>query len=1196
MNNDHLQKLQSIFEEADEDGGGGLDIDEFRQAMKKTMGAGQVDDRQLAIVFMKVDANCDGTVDWDEYLSYMLLEYQERDLMNNLFKDVPFPKTLREIQSNHRDMISSIKFLPTVTHRHGSVADESDHSFGRYITVSKEGVVNFWTLDMTNLRSVTLEQPRDKVKPMWITDMICMPNINMIAMSSTERDLCFYDVNASKFDKVFQVSGMEHAPLCMDYWYDIKNMNNAVLAFGDSGGNVCAFVFTEALGSALFGSQNAKGVGCRRVPFHEILKGGVKGIRAIRYLNVHEDWVRKVQYCPNLQSVISCATTSENSMFTGSVDRKKTGSIFRIRKGLQCFEYSKEWNVIVTGGMDRTVRFWNPYVTTKATAVMKGHNSAIMHITLNGNNGQIISVAKDKQIKVWDMRDQTCLQTVAGRNVHMGPHLINTLCYNPRNGSLILGTNMLGLFERKADEAEIGEPTSHNKPVRYSLYNDLFNQVVSACDDSIVSVWDVDTGTKTIQFSAHKTMERGAERSVEITAMTYDPSKRRLITGARDGTVKIWNFNNGACLRELEVFDSYEVTGIVCPRQKIITTGWNRRLTTYIDLQDDDDVRQLPIRHKDDVLSLAYYGPSHLGTSSYDGDIIIWSLETGHMLSRMNAMEGTKPQTGRLNTPVSPVRPMGREKSATGLSERDTRKLETKTSTASVTSKEPENMGLRSILKQPKSIAENGESGEEFKNSGKESVKKDLATNTILPAINNQGRIVATDPHQDSSGGESDDSNSSDDTTSTKSQDRTDSAQSGRSSQDFYRISSESYAEFQRKHEASVDKILFLQAREQDKETATLMATGAEGWVRAWSIDHKGGLLGQFLATHRKNESVLAMTTDSTNQYLITGDTMGYVMVWDISEYCIKENAIRKIDHETRASRFPYLKPDGLMELRSKLQTQSKYQQNLPKPPPSTNPEETVKEPLKLNAYRAHLQAVNHVEYAEEKELIITSSTDCSVRLWTLCGRYIGTFGQKGGWDKLADPIIPEKVPRRLPGDVKRVASAITLKVLNGGTRPRWNLARNILLLCAARRTLGKATNIDSLFKRVSGEEVVEDTDSSEDDSDKAADKGASSILGKSYKPKTRHKMPPLLPEIRQNAHQLSVYSSLPFCDLDPVSEPKLPAVIQQIQARNQSLDNIEKEGRATQKVKRRLHEIVTKHKTVRILTKDNKEQRPGQD
>lgn len=39
---------------------------------------------------------------------------------------------------------------------------------------------------------------------------------------------------------------------------------------------------------------------------------------------------------------------------------------------------------------------------------------------------------------------------------------------------------------------------------------------------------------------------------VELTAMIFDPSGRRLITGGRDGSLKIWNFNNGACLNVLE--------------------------------------------------------------------------------------------------------------------------------------------------------------------------------------------------------------------------------------------------------------------------------------------------------------------------------------------------------------------------------------------------------------------------------------------------------------------------------------------------------------------------------------------------------------------------------------------------------------------------------------------------------------------
>lgn len=77
-------------------------------------------------------------------------------------------------------------------------------------------------------------------------------------------------------------------------------------------------------------------------------------------------------------------------------------------------------------------------------------------------------------------------------------------------------------------------------------------QVVSGCYGSVVSVWDIDTGEKTIQFS-------NCHGNQEITAMAFDPSGRRLITGARDGSIKIWNFNNGACLSALHSEDNLEV-------------------------------------------------------------------------------------------------------------------------------------------------------------------------------------------------------------------------------------------------------------------------------------------------------------------------------------------------------------------------------------------------------------------------------------------------------------------------------------------------------------------------------------------------------------------------------------------------------------------------------------------------------------
>ena len=68
------------------------------------------------------------------------------------------------------------------------------------------------------------------------------------------------------------------------------------------------------------------------------------------------------------------------------------------------------------------------------------------------------------------------------------------------------------------------------------------------------------------------------EVGVEITCMQFDPSLRRLITGARNGSVKVWNFNNGACLWDLETELDREITSLCCPRDRILVTGWNRQV------------------------------------------------------------------------------------------------------------------------------------------------------------------------------------------------------------------------------------------------------------------------------------------------------------------------------------------------------------------------------------------------------------------------------------------------------------------------------------------------------------------------------------------------------------------------------------------------------------------------------------------
>ena len=76
-------------------------------------------------------------------------------------------------------------------------------------------------------------------------------------------------------------------------------------------------------------------------------------------------------------------------------------------------------------------------------------------------------------------------------------------------------------------------------------------QIVTAGHDSVISVWDFSTGKKVIHFCASD--------GVEVTCMRFDATQRRLITGFRDGSVKVWNFNNGLLLNKLNPANNLEV-------------------------------------------------------------------------------------------------------------------------------------------------------------------------------------------------------------------------------------------------------------------------------------------------------------------------------------------------------------------------------------------------------------------------------------------------------------------------------------------------------------------------------------------------------------------------------------------------------------------------------------------------------------
>lgn len=61
---------------------------------------------------------------------------------------------------------------------------------------------------------------------------------------------------------------------------------------------------------------------------------------------MHHEWVQCVRYCPTLEGLFSASTDPGAALVFADVRGKREGSVFRIDKGVNSFDYSAPWNVI----------------------------------------------------------------------------------------------------------------------------------------------------------------------------------------------------------------------------------------------------------------------------------------------------------------------------------------------------------------------------------------------------------------------------------------------------------------------------------------------------------------------------------------------------------------------------------------------------------------------------------------------------------------------------------------------------------------------------------------------------------------------------------------------------------------------------------------------------------------------------------
>lgn len=204
---------------------------------------------------------------------------------------------------------------------------------------------------------------------------------------------------------------------------------------------------------------------------------------------------------------------------------------------------------LVSGALNHEIKIWNPQLAqNELITTLVGHFGCIMSLVYYQDT--LISGGKDKQIKVWDLNELKCVQTLNQEDP------VNQLCSvdNVPNKKLIISSCGDGFRIWNHVDSEYKLKQYNNKAHRKGIsalcstgIEDV--QIATAGNDGIIKLWNVEKGICTSILKGHENIVYG---------FSVFPSKRLLFSVSIEGAIKVWNLKNGENVKTVQTEINYD--------------------------------------------------------------------------------------------------------------------------------------------------------------------------------------------------------------------------------------------------------------------------------------------------------------------------------------------------------------------------------------------------------------------------------------------------------------------------------------------------------------------------------------------------------------------------------------------------------------------------------------------------------------
>lgn len=269
----------------------------------------------------------------------------------------------------------------------------------------------------------------------------------------------------------------------------------------------------------------------------------------LRVLKGHTFYVKSLVFSPDSKRLVSAS--DDQSIRVWDVEGGK--ELFQLddhaqatRSNAVCF--SPDGKLIVSGGRSRDSRLvvWDS-ATGREVRRFRSKTAFLLSIAMSPDGKTIVCGNNDYTVTLIDFESERCLQTFNGSGERdRGAH-IESAVFSP-DGSIVAwcGGPMTTLNdgELRLSEASSGRDlhslSGHRGAVCSVAFSPDGKRLVSGAMDGLLKVWDVPTGRELMSFQT--TASR--QRSNEIRCVAFSPDGKRILSCGSDKYLRVWDATN----------------------------------------------------------------------------------------------------------------------------------------------------------------------------------------------------------------------------------------------------------------------------------------------------------------------------------------------------------------------------------------------------------------------------------------------------------------------------------------------------------------------------------------------------------------------------------------------------------------------------------------------------------------------------